>query len=219
MTRLDRALGLAVALAATMGIVWASNVRMTPHASGDGVLRLAWSARPERMEDCRPQSEDALAKRPPHMRQALVCEGTTAAYRLEVRREGTVITEQIVRGGGLRHDRPLYVFRDILLPAGEAAISVRFVRLDSGTTADADADEHTRSRAASPGPVDVTRDTGAMDPDRRRREDEERIRQRGEAVPASLSLDRRFRFLPREVILVTYDPERRELLAVEGSPR
>ena len=54
-----------------------------------------------------------------------------------------------------------------------------------------------------------------MDDGRRRREDEERIRGQEEAIPAVLSLERRFHFMPREVILVTYDAERRELVALE----
>jgi hypothetical protein len=54
-----------------------------------------------------------------------------------------------------------------------------------------------------------------MDDDRRRREDEERIRRQEEAIPSFLSLDRRVHFMPREVILVTYDAERRELVALE----
>lgn len=220
MTRLDRALGLAAALAATVGMAWASNVRMTPYASHDAVLRLAWTARPERVEDCRPQSDEVLAKLPAHMRQFLICEGTTATYRLEVRREGTVIAEQIARGGGLHHDRPLYVFRDIPLPAGETAISVRFVRIDPKTTATSGEGAYAGSSdQASSGHADARLETNAMDPERRRREEDERIRQRGEAVPASLSVERRFRFLPHQVILVTYDAGRRELLAVEGPPR
>lgn len=216
MMRLDRALGVAVALAATMGIAWASNFRMTPHASHDAVLRLAWTARPERVEDCRPQSDETLAKLPAHMRQSLICEGTTATYRLEVRREGTVIAEQIVRGGGLHHDRPLYVFRDIALPDGEAAISVQFVRVDAKTTATSGEGAHARS---SDEESSRHADANTMDPERRRREGEERFWQRGEAAPASLSLERRFRFVAHEVILVTYDAGRRELLAVEGASR
>ena len=199
-----------------MGIAWASNVRVTPYASHDGVLRLAWTARPERVEDCRLQSEEALAKLPPHMRQALICEGTTASYRLEVRREGTVIVDQIVHGGGLRHDRPLYVFRDIPLPAGEAAITVRFVRIDSKTTATpGEGAPAASSDRESSGHADDRQGTNAMDPERRRRENEERIRQRGEAAPALLSLERRFHFVAHEVILVTYDAGRRQLLAIE----
>jgi hypothetical protein len=207
-TRLDRLVGLAVALAATVGIAGASSFRMTSRASHDAVLRLTWTARPERIEDCRPQSEEALAKLPPHMRQALVCEGTTASYRLIVRRETTVILDEIVRGGGLRHDRPLYVFRDIPVPAGETAIEVRFVRLDDSTGQG--------NAAASSGPDDGGPAKSAIDPGRRRREVEERTRQRGEAIPPSLLLQRRLSFVPHEVILVTYDPERRELLTADA---
>jgi hypothetical protein len=211
MIRLDRALGLAAAIAAVVGIAWLSTVRTRPNESADAVLRLTWSARPERVEDCRPQSEEALAKLPPHMRQALICEGTTATYQLEVRRDGTVIDQQIVRGGGMRHDRPLYVSRDIPVPAGDAAISVRLTRLGATTSAGVSGDERHERDESGKGSL--------MTDDRRRRESEERRWERGEELPASLSIERRLHFVSREVILVTYDPERRELLAVEGTTR
>ena len=219
MTGLDRGVGLAIALAATAGIAWGSNFPMTPHAGSDAVLRLAWTARPERVENCRLQTDEELAKLPAHMRQSTVCEGTTASYRLEVRRAGTLIVEQTVRGGGLHHDRPLYVFRDSPMPAGEAAISIRFFRLETATTITPDARAPAASPAGKPAPADATGPTSSMDPARRRREGEERLLQRSEAVPAALSLEKTFHFVPREVILVTYDVERRELLAVERSPR
>ena len=218
MRSIDRALGVGAALAATMALVWGSTIRMTPHASRDGVLRLAWTARPERVEDCRSQSEEALEKLPPHMRQAVVCEGTTASYRLQVRRAGTLILDQVVRGGGLRHDRPLYVFRDIPLPPGEVDVAVRFDRIDpksaAAPRARASASDEDRSRHD-----DAAGDIRAIDPERRRREGEERLRELGEAAPASLSLERRFRFDPREVILVSYDAGRRELVVIDEPSR
>jgi hypothetical protein len=185
MTRLDRSTGLAAALAATLGLVWASTVSL-PHAPADAVLRLAWSARPERVEDCRPQSAEALANLPPHMRQTLVCEGTTAAYRLEVLQNGSVIDEQTVRGGGLRHDRPLHVLREIRLPPGEADIRVSMIRIDEPPA----------------GGVAIA-DDGRAQP----------RSERGEAVPASLTFEQRLRFQSGEVILVTYDPDLRVLFA------
>ena len=94
------------------------------------MLRLAWSARPERIEECRPQSEDALATLPAHMRQSLICEGTTATYVLEVQRNGVVIARQRA-GRGLAPRPPLYVFSELPMPAGEARIAVRFTRLES----------------------------------------------------------------------------------------
>jgi hypothetical protein len=213
MTRLNRLTGFAIALAGTVALAGASTVRMTAHASQDSVLRLAWTARPERVEDCRPQSEEALAKLPPHMRQAVICEGTTASYRLVVRREGAVILDQIVRGGGLRHDRSLYVFRDVPVPAGTSAISVQFDRVDATTT---ESGAQPRSEATLPGSGVAGM---AIDPARRRRELEERTRQRAEAVPPSLVFQRRLCFVPSQVILVTYDPDRRELIARDAPPK
>lgn len=133
MTRLNRLAGMIAAAAAMVALVCASTASVTIHGSNDAILRLAWSARPERIEQCRQQSADELARLPPHMRQPLVCEGVAAPYRLTVRRDGVVLADQVVRGGGLRQDRRLYVFHEIALPAGESAIEVRFDRLGSVT--------------------------------------------------------------------------------------
>jgi len=208
MTLIDRGVGLVVAVAAAAGIVWASNARLRPHETSDAVLRLSWRARAERIESCRPQSEEALEKLPAHMRQALICDGTTASYRLEVRRAGILVADQTVRGGGLRHDRPLYVFREIPMPAGDASITVRFSRVEGQTTNDVDRHDF---GASSGGGVSASEASRAMSAESRRREDENRRRQLAETVPAALSLERQFRLTPREVVLVTYDPERREL--------
>lgn len=197
MTRRDRAAGIALAAAVMAGLVWASNAPMTANRSPDAMLRLAWSARPERIEKCRQQSEEELARLSPHMRQPLACEGTTAEYRLQVRHEGALVAERVVRGGGLRRDRRLYVFEELLLPPGEATVDVRFDRVDSSDPGlAADRGDHERAeRGATFNPA-----------------------QRGE-VPPHLSLARRLRFSSREVILVTYDSDRQELVAVQGSPR
>jgi hypothetical protein len=217
MTPMLRALGLVVALAVTVAITQASVLRMRLNPSAAAVLRLAWTARPERVEDCRSQTEEELSKLPAHMRQAVVCEGTTASYRLEVRYQGDVIAEQVVRGGGLRHDRPLYVSRDIQLPPGDAVISVRFVRVDPQTSSTGSRKEDSkRSRVE---PLDSGAQSDVMDPDRRRREGEERRHSREETVPPLLSLERQLHFASRQVILVTYDSERREFVTLEEPPR
>ena len=134
MTVLQRLAGAAVGTVAMALLAWASTAPVTVHDSRDAVLRLAWSARPERVEQCRQQSEEELAKLPRHMRQPVVCEGVAAQYRLTVRRDRTVVAVQTVRGGGLRHDRRLYVFHEIPVPAGESSIDVVFERLDADTT-------------------------------------------------------------------------------------
>lgn len=216
MTPLLRVLGLVVALAATVAITQASVLRMRLDPSDAAVLRLAWMARPDRVEDCRSQTEEELSKLPAHMRQAVVCEGTTASYRLEVRYQGDVIAEQVVRGGGLRHDRPLYVSRDIQLPPGDAVITVRFVRVDPQTSTASRKEDSKHSGAE---PLDSRAQSDVMDPDRRRREGEERRHSREETVPPLLSLERQLHLASRQVILVTYDSERREFVTLEEPPR
>ena len=184
----DRSVGIALGLATLAAIVWASNAATTVHGSDLAVLRLAWSARPERIESCRQQSEEELAKVPGHMRQPVVCDGVTAHYRLTVRVAGKVVAEQDLHGGGLRQDRRLYVFHEVPLNPGEASIDVRFDRLDPDPP----------PVAAAPGRVAGRQ--GA-----------------GEAVPPHLSFAQRLRIRPREVVLVTYAPERRALVAVQDS--
>ncbi len=190
MRRRDGAVGIALALAVMAAIVWASNVPMATNHAPDARLRLAWSARPERIEKCRQQSEEELARLPAHMRQAVACEGTTAEYRLQVRIDGALVADRVVHGGGLRRDRRLYVLEEIALPAAETAVDVRFDRVESNEPGVA-AREHEREGTE-------------LTPAQR------------EEVPAHLLLARRIRLSSREVMLVTYDPDRQQLVSVQG---
>lgn len=202
MSALRTIAGAALALAGALGIAWASSFEVRANPSATSVVRLAWGARPERVEVCRTQTDEDLAKLPQHMRQRVVCEGTTAQYRLEVRRNGAVIANAVVVGGGLRHDRQLYVFREIRVPSGSSAIDVRFNRIDSVQAEDGDDDE--------------VGEASDVSPDRETRESDERRRRRGEAVPATLSLRETVVLAPREVMLVTYAPEERKLIGLRG---
>jgi hypothetical protein len=132
MNAVDRIAGALLALGLIGGLTHASNVQLASHATPDALLRLAWSARPERVEDCRQRSDAELAQLPQHMRQAVVCEGTTAEYRLQVRVGGTLAVGRVVRGGGLRHDRRLYVLEELPVPPGDTVVEVHFDRLGSG---------------------------------------------------------------------------------------
>jgi hypothetical protein len=129
MTALVRAAGAFVAIGASLAIVEGSHVAVSRDSGTEGVLRLAWRARPDRVEECRPQSEDLLARLPAHMRQAQICEGESAAYRLEVRVDRQVVLDEELRGAGLRHDRPIYVFREVRIAPGDRLVAVSFVRL------------------------------------------------------------------------------------------
>jgi hypothetical protein len=190
---IDRTLGAVFAIALMAVMVWASNAPLTAHRSADAVLRLAWSARPERVEKCRQRSADEQAGLPPHMRQPMECEGRTAEYRLQVRLEGALAVDRVVHGGGLRRDRRLYVFEEVAIPPGEANIDIRFDRITPNQAGPAT--DSNQSAAATPSPTATP----------------------SEAVPPHLSFARRLRFSPREVTLITYSPERRALDTVRAA--
>lgn len=191
-------------------------------ARGDGaILRISLGARPERIEVCRRQTDEELARLAPQMRQSVVCDGTTARYRLEVRRNGELLHSQVVRGGGLRNDRPLYVSRDLPVPPGPAVIAVWLARIDtipveqrSDSSVDDDDDDYDGDGGRAAG-GSVPRPGDPM-PARARREIDERRRRREESIPAELSLDLNVTLEPREVVLVSYDQRSRRLISVTG---
>ena len=181
MTAIYRILAVIVACACIAGIVRASSVHLGVHASADSQLRLAWSARPERVEDCRQRTEEELARLPQHMRQPLACEGTTAEYRLQVSVAGKPMVDRVVRGGGMRHDRRLYVLEEVPIPPGDSDVQVRFDRMGAARPGASVAAPHV------------------------------------ESVPPHLDLEQRIRFRPRQVVLVTYSSEARNLVVTDRS--
>jgi hypothetical protein len=90
------------------------------------------------------------------MRQPVICTGESAAYRLEVRRDGVVLADRVVHGGGWQRDRPLYVFQEIAQPAGDASISVRFDRIEPSPIARAPVRADASGRFASDLPDRLT---------------------------------------------------------------
>jgi hypothetical protein len=212
-----------VAVGAVLALTLVSAAPVRVDSTPDARLRVAFSARPERIEKCRTLSADELANVPQHMRQAVVCEGTTASYRLEVRRDDSLVASAPVRGGGLRHDRRLYVLRELGVPSGRSTIDVRLVRTDS-VAARPDSEE--RSRDARKHDESAEHDRSAAhheddDDDRRAtisRDLDERRRRVADEVPSSLALHEVVTLDTREVLLVTYDQESRRLRTVRGTP-
>lgn len=202
---LRRAVGT-IAMALLMsGLAWLSSAPYNAHDGDGALIRLAWSARPERIETCRAPSEEELARLPAHMREREVCEGTSARYRLRVSRDGELVLDEVVRGAGLRHDRPVYLLRDLEAPPGRHLVEVRFERIDSLAV------------PTDTSPDEPSADTGRGDlSDRRRHEAEEHRRRRLEAVPSHLSLVESVDLRRREVLLVTYQPDQRRLVTVSG---
>lgn len=202
--RVAWALGAVVAVGATVGTAALSRAPLAAYPSDTPVLRLAWSVRPERIEQCRTLTDEELADVPAHMRQRVQCEGRSAGYRLVVSLDGESRFDTLVTGGGAHGDRPVYVFRELDVPAGPHRLDVRFERqsipgVDSvGADADASPDTLMAGRAL--------------------REAEERTRRQGEAVPPMMTLHSDIEPAPREVLLVTYDIDRRALVLRTRAP-
>ena len=133
------------------------------------------------------------------MRQRLICEGTTASYLLRVDLDGLPVDSQVVRGGGLRNDRPLQLLREYGVTPGRRRITV------------------TVARRETPEASGEVADSTGRDPDggtfgtRADREGIERERGRRAAIPAALALDTIIDVASGRVVLVTFDPDAREL--------
>lgn len=192
-------LGTAVALAAAGAFRLGTTAPVRVARGEDAVVRLSWSARPERVEQCRRLTDEELAARPAHMRMRLECEGSFARYLLTLAIDGRRLPVDTVRGGGLRHDRPIHLFEEYRVPAGTRRLQLTLARIDSATA----------TAATDSGVVPADTLLGQ----REAREVDERRRRAAEAIPALLALDTVLTIAPRRVLLVTYDGARRTLVA------
>ena len=199
---LTTAVGLAL-------LAWLSAIPFPQHASNEARLRLSFSARPERIEVCRTLSDEELEKLAEHMRQRVSCEGVLATYTLRVDVDGKTIGESVVRGAGLRHDRPLYLLEDFPVPPGEHRFRVSLIRREK-----TDNDAAAYAQAVVP-EVDTGLYAG-----RAQREATEHARRAGAAIPPSLVLDTTFVLPPLRVALIRFNSERRALeLYSEGTSK
>ena len=200
-SRLFRRAAAAVASAASLVLLARASAAPVPyHDAGTALLRLSWSARPERIETCRTLSAEELEREEEHMRQRVECEGTFASYTLRVEADQRVMSESVVRGAGLRHDRPIYLLRELPVASGAHRVRVSFARREQPR--DRSAAESTQGRSEP--------DTGIF-AGRAEREEVERTRRRRAAIPSLLVLDTTLVFAPDRVVLITLDAERRTL--------
>ena len=216
---LRRGLATIVTIGAALALALVSTAPLRVNAPPDARLRVAFSARPQRIETCRTPSADELANLPAHMRQGVVCEGITASYRLEVRRDDSLVASALLRGGGLRHDRQLYALRELSVPSGRSTIDVRLVRVDTvAARPDSEQrtpDDHAREESAEHGAREGRDDDGRRDA--QSRDEDEHRRRVADEVPPSLTLHEVVTLSPREVLLVTYDQGSRRLRTVRAA--
>lgn len=180
------------------GLARLSAMPIEVHRSAASRLRLSWSARPERIEVCRTLSAAELEQREEHMRQRVECDGRFATYTLRVDADDRIVHESVVRGAGLRHDRPLYLLREIDLAPGSHRVRITFTRREK---TDNDAAAFAQSTS-------VDADTGLF-AGRAQREAVEHARRARAAIPPNLVLDTTLTFAPDRALVVSFDPERR----------
>jgi len=204
-----RRLAALLAAAAAVALLVALSRAPWPRRSEHALLRLSWSGRPERIERCRELSDAELEKLPAHMRLREECEGHSARYRVRVWLGDSLLSEDTVTGGGLRGDRAIYMLREYPVAPGRHAVAVEVARSDS-----------VAEEPEEPGDEDESDDTAAAPLDRARREREEHRRERLERLPPLLRLDTALGLAPGEVVVVSYDPIGRRLLALSeaGTP-
>lgn len=200
-----RASGVVLAVLAAVALRWSSVLPSgTRTVAGlPAQLRLSLSARPERVEHCRELSDEELAKLPAHMRLRTQCEGYSARYLLRISLGERQFTMDTLRGGGLRHDRPLHVFQEHDVGAGRQRLLVEVTRLDEGPA----------PAAVDTGSVPRPEASDTLLGGRAEREREERTRRVAEAMPSRLVLDTTMTLVPGGVVLITFDQNARRLTA------
>lgn len=196
---------IVVSAAAAMGIAAGSGVAVPYHADDAARLRLSWSARPERIEQCRTLSEEELALRPEHMRQRIECEGGFATYALTIAIDGRRVDEAVLLGGGVRNDRPIHDLRDLDVSPGRHRVQISLTRREADASGDEDDDE------------DDDDDAG-ISADRAQRERTERTRRQRAALPAAVTLDTTMVLEAGRVAVITFDAGRRSFMIVPGAP-
>lgn len=92
----------------------------------DGVLRLSWRLAGQTLKDCRDRTPEELAKLPKHMSTGQLCTTTMLSYRLKIDKNGEPWIDEVVNAGGVHHDRPLYVDKDIKLTPGSYDLTISF---------------------------------------------------------------------------------------------
>lgn len=147
MTVLHRAGGVAAVALGVALVAMGSTTPLAVNAPDRASVRLAWSVRPERIEECRARTAEELARLPAHMRQPMECIGAAAEYGLTVLKDGIRVIDDRVHGAGLRRDRRLFVLRQIDVVPGRVSLDVRFDRIGETTAIGAAAARRARDVA------------------------------------------------------------------------
>lgn len=201
-----RILGIAFTALAVLALGAASRVPWTASPADQALLRLSWRARSVVAEQCRSLTEAEKAELPVHMQVPEVCETHAIPYVLQATIDDVILPADTIHGAGARDDRPVIVFREIPLDVGAHAIELTFRPLvDPEDLEDSDDpgghDEHGEDE----------------DDNEDEDEDDDGGEDRDEDDTVVLAYSETIRLGPREVALLTLDPERRSLIRVVQS--
>jgi hypothetical protein len=155
--------GLVLVAAALLGLDALSRAGYVADPADHALVRLAWRARGTRVRECRHRTAEELARLPVHMREDEVCEGRVLPFGLRVRLDEGAGDSAVIRPAGAREDRPVYVYRDLLVTPGSHRIRVEFARIGLGSDSLSEKEHlelpHPEHAEALAGPARVVLDT------------------------------------------------------------
>jgi hypothetical protein len=189
-----------VSALAVVAIAGLSRIPFDATRDDRALVRLSWRTPGELVAECRRLSAEELERLPIHMRREEVCEGRLVPYRLQVDIDGRRVIDDTVRAAGAREDRPLYVFRELPVPPGRHRVEVLWEQVRAGEPEPggaASADPGTDAEMGDPSLVGH-RVADSRPPS---------------AAPRRLTLQVELLLQSGEVALVTYDVDRRVLVA------
>jgi hypothetical protein len=119
--------GILIGLAFLVGVALLTEATARFSAEESALLRLSWRLPAGEGVDCRRPTPEELAELPAHMRNPDACSGGShPGFTLRVLVDGADVVTDTLYPAGSRHDRPIYVFRELPIASGRRALRVRF---------------------------------------------------------------------------------------------
>lgn len=115
-----------ITLLMTLAVGWLARAPYQPPDAHNGMLRLSWRMRAPDTETCRIRTQAELDALPVHMRTPEVCESESAVWKLVVQVDSLAADTTRILQGGARHDRPLFVLRELPLEPGAHRVRISF---------------------------------------------------------------------------------------------
>lgn len=96
-----------------------------PIPEGSGVIKLSLSHAADRSSGCRDLTAAELARLPPNMRQARVCERRRPPVHVEMDIDGRAVINETIAPGGIAGDGPSRLYSRLTLPEGTHVVALR----------------------------------------------------------------------------------------------